>query len=845
MLPLQITIIMLKRSSQVASVEIFPNISGDRFWGGACRVAEDGWLPPAVPPEGVDEQFWGTDRAIFECITNGLGTMPDDLDADGEDEPNPPPAANAPPTQNAPPPNNEGLTLHDSDSLTTLPSDGEEVTRDQPVGVTFPATHPTAVVNEDSVTADVGQPLPPSQLLPAPVSQLSAAHDSTSRVLESSAAGLIQTVPITTVTADSQNSLPLPQASVQPIDKGKRREVPPELGDAGAEGSAHLSADHAAPTCVSEPSEKPAAIAREKLIWGVLNAAGFSSDVSTEVTDSDENDDLWELHSDNSMREYQTYTSVKRSEVMPKLFVGKGHRWPGNGVLHSTASILATGRDLRPDAAGIVREREVVTALENVGMRFYCQSQMFTARSDSLARALAASSLLREGNLHISVNLEVERRVRLHDIAAMDSGGGLYLDPNTSLVELRILAPAERPRTFPNAFFAFDFVIIPAISIPAKRPRPASLDALFELEPGSSRHKLTLQEALDAFNRQGWTIVQLNAGVPTSEANHPSQPAGALTIDEPPAVDHLRSSQVTHAPSNRALPTHAAPAASQPSHTQLVPDPAYLANSSHPRHAPHAPRRTSDSPAAGPANPWPATAKALGRGKLAVAARPLPSSNAVAGSSRTLGLPSEKQVPYALKLNQTSQLKGKEKALRDDDEDDDDIPVASDDETMADDPPPPPPAPFRAVNEREQRRIALAKQCRNTLTPVQKELLDHLESTFWDESPVVHDIRDAAADPKDNGSRTIDVLIEWCGVVGALMEVKSPWPEKKYKMSSVVVGAFLYHSDDWVQNCQRCYKYVSQERHNPVIAGVLNGLREAGKTMGVNRLATRIEKDAM
>ncbi len=123
-----------------------------------------------------------------------------------------------------------------------------------------------------------------------------------------------------------------------------------------------------------------------------------------------------------------------------------------------------------------------------------------------------------------------------------------------------------------------------------------------------------------------------------------------------------------------------------------------------------------------------------------------------------------------------------------------------------------------------------------SLTPAQQVLLEVLKKTPWEASPLVAEIREAGLTPGDNGSRSFDIIRRWAAVAGALTDTPTPQTDsKRTTIPSVVVGKFLEHSADWVQNALQVHRYIREEPTNPRMAQYIESVRH--RPMGMNSLA--------
>ncbi|RDX40607.1 hypothetical protein OH76DRAFT_1490132, partial [Lentinus brumalis] len=156
--------------------------------------------------------------------------------------------------------------------------------------------------------------------------------------------------------------------------------------------------------------------------------------------------------------------------------------WPP-GRYDGRGSILAVGRDYR----GLARDdaaKHVSVLLPGVWMQYRSVDRIFTARSDDLARALASSPLLVEGNVYVTLLIEVDSHPSALALAAFDSTGGIYMDDNRFDVELTLLnTHLRRSPTLLSTYFKIEFELRAAFGvIPLKRARSLSMENVAALD---------------------------------------------------------------------------------------------------------------------------------------------------------------------------------------------------------------------------------------------------------------------------------------------------------------------------------------------------------------------------
>ncbi|TFK79437.1 hypothetical protein K466DRAFT_609467 [Polyporus arcularius HHB13444] len=583
----------------------------------------------------------------------------------------------------------------------------------------------------------------------------------------------------------------------------------------------------------------------------------------------DENDPLWEYHA---------YVQDQPAPVSTVPLLDKNSElWPGRKYLHGRGNILGYGMDYRAvEPNG--QPRAVSVLLPDVWMMYEHSSYTFTARSHDLATALHKSALLIEGNVYLRLPLLVGEMRSSADLAAIDSDGGIHLDSACFDVELNLLKKYMNDhKMLKNTFFSFAFDLYAAFNkIPVKRGRtismenvtppgaPATRDSV--VDPHAPSYGVHLPPGLPYGMPDGWfgprtpfigaPLIQPAPVLPVAppdtlyQAQHPripSPPREAPTLVDAPVNAPARNAPARNVPARdstattKPLATNSRSAAVGPVVAQKdrhsMPPPkdnaddarkprtgqAGLGRSTHgvppgaraharattgpPAPAPRHPLR-KERPARAPSNERPptpggstltATTRDTSYREASAADFPDGHFTHSASEAEDVGLsakargkqkqkePVQPRGPQAGPSNQG----GTELDTDDDDE---------------------------GLEHSQAIAQAHAQLANATQESVRESLVRTLTYSIWEAHPVVAQMRRASEDRADKGAREVDRLVEWCTVINALMGLPSPLGTiGRLKVSSIVIGIFLKHKDDWVQNAMKAWKIIAKRYQYPAV----------------------------
>ncbi|RDX54691.1 hypothetical protein OH76DRAFT_1415427 [Lentinus brumalis] len=614
------------------------------------------------------------------------------------------------------------------------------------------------------------------------------------------------------------------------------------------------------------------ALAREAVLrqtWKALRACKFldksfrpdegdDDSSSSEAGSSDvDPEDLDDLPEDDPLRDYKQYLAARPAAVDQRGWLAEDpdERWPGNGWLHGRGAVLASGLDFRggtPDGPG----KRVTVILPDIWMQYFGRTREFTARSTDLAQAFAKCPLLIEGNVYLTVPIDVGGQRSTIGLAAYDGAGGIHMDDKPFNIQLTLLDENHRTSVFRVTFFKFDFELHGAFGvIPAKRPRTRSMEMSVPQEAPWFRVPIFPPGAYPP----------RHAGEVTGDrqVGHPGQMHPGIYGAPPPLAGQSAPSDVSMAaPSDRSNdnrrfesavppPTSIAPTEST-SAADPGPVPADAAGPPHRIHANPAvagrgrgaqgvrqPANTTTTKLhahRGQAGGGPAGAVGqITARMLDNIGRHSGTDNAVAGPSRQphrIASPSDfppghftHSADEGEGLPPVRHGKGKAKQS----------------ERRAPANPAPQAGPSNvAVSREDPRGAGRGAVLSEEQKQIQRQLVAWLKTTVWHKSKVVVQIREAADDTSDKGAREVSRLVQWCSVVDSIMQMASPLGDApRVQVSSIVVGKFLNHGDDWVQNCCKCQRIIATRKSDPRVDDYLK--KNATKAMGINKLLSRLQ----
>ncbi|KAI0713060.1 hypothetical protein C8T65DRAFT_739112 [Cerioporus squamosus] len=448
-----------------------------------------GALPPLEVPLGIIEQYWLTDRTMYQAVLNDHAYIPELEDVDGEHDVDPESEEGHPPGTS---------TQHDELNEEDAPNDDAEdlFAPDGP-----PSTQPRKAgdVIADNMVVAPG-------VLGGEAGDVPARGGPVAGTSSGQGAGLLLDEPMLTLT-----SLP---SSLNLAEPGKGSTSPARQQNDRAAQTTQPRGSTASRESAPIPVPPPITEERSRRILHVLEAGGFVDDdyvppvqsapggspacsrastpASSDLESTAEEGELlarWEIGPEDPMWQY--YVQAKNRDAAG-LFEGKDLPWEGHGVLHGQGGIVALVTDFRKDPEG--KAPRVVVFLPAMWLRYHVRCRVFTVSSHTLVNALLQHPLCLEGDLYIALPVSFGNEQCVHVIGGVDPLGEVYMSPDPFHIELELLDDVLVPKTVKKTFFSISLLINrPVGTIPQKRSRRDSSPPLARHEPSTNRPRLALE----------------------------------------------------------------------------------------------------------------------------------------------------------------------------------------------------------------------------------------------------------------------------------------------------------------------------------------------------------------